>query len=326
MDPQWQAYNDPSGASRRHNGSIPQQQPAPPQQPPTYKYDHYHHHGGAPVAGASAAGASPMGAPQIRDGNGDIPMHDAHDAHAGIKYPMRPLHQSHPSSGRTSGLHSPADASSAAQRYSPMDTLSPSSPYAPKPPNYSNPPSQRQSPSKAEYPTSPYYPARQAPPPQQQLPALNTYAATPSHHDAYPSSAVSATAPELPSFPSDAKSPRRQVPMPAPRGPVPEFRKVRGPTDLRPKMNHQPPFRRANPEGGFISVSPSSALSPRPTRSNASEIQAAKVLTFIAAPPSLDLSPPGDISHLQPRVQVRDVTESAPCPYQAQQRSQERRL
>ncbi|KAF4123256.1 hypothetical protein GMORB2_6806 [Geosmithia morbida] len=251
MDSQWQSYADPSGAARRHNGAVPQQQ-APPQQPPppTYKYDHY---GGAPVASAgTSSAASPLAAPHIRDGNGDIAMHDAHDAHAGIKYPMRPLHQSHPSSsGRGSGLHSPADASSAAQRYSPMDTLPPSSPYAPKPPAFSNPPSQRQSPAKqAEYSTSPYYPARQ-PPPSQQLPPLSTYASAPSH-EAYPSSAVSASS-DMPLFPPDPKSPRRQAPMPAPRGPVPEFQKVRGPNDLRPKLNQQPPFRRANPEGGFIS-------------------------------------------------------------------------
>jgi len=41
--------------------------------------------------------------------------------------------------------------------------------------------------------------------------------------------------------------------MPPSRGPVPEFRKIRGANDLRPKNSQQPPFRRANPEGGFIS-------------------------------------------------------------------------
>jgi hypothetical protein len=39
------------------------------------------------------------------------------------------------------------------------------------------------------------------------------------------------------------------------KGPVPEFKKIRAPTDLRPKVTSQPLFRRANPEGGFISVS-----------------------------------------------------------------------
>jgi dual specificity protein kinase YAK1 len=59
-------------------------------------------------------------------------------------------------------------------------------------------------------------------------------------------------------FGSDPKSPRRPVPQSAPgvqgRGPVPEFTKVRSMSDLHPKVNAQPAFRRANPEGGFISV------------------------------------------------------------------------
>lgn len=38
------------------------------------------------------------------------------------------------------------------------------------------------------------------------------------------------------------------------RGPVPKFEKVSNTADLQPKINAQPPFRRANPEGGFISV------------------------------------------------------------------------
>jgi dual specificity protein kinase YAK1 len=39
------------------------------------------------------------------------------------------------------------------------------------------------------------------------------------------------------------------------RGPVPKFEKCTSTADLRPQINTQPPFRRANPEGGFISVS-----------------------------------------------------------------------
>lgn len=45
-------------------------------------------------------------------------------------------------------------------------------------------------------------------------------------------------------------------PPPVPgRGPVPKFQKVESTQDLKPKINTQPAFRRANPEGGFISVS-----------------------------------------------------------------------
>lgn len=40
-----------------------------------------------------------------------------------------------------------------------------------------------------------------------------------------------------------------------PRGPVPRFKKVANVRDLEPRINPQPAFRRANPEGGFISVS-----------------------------------------------------------------------
>lgn len=39
------------------------------------------------------------------------------------------------------------------------------------------------------------------------------------------------------------------------RGPVPQFEKCANTGDLKPKINTQPPFRRANPEGGFLSVS-----------------------------------------------------------------------
>jgi len=37
-------------------------------------------------------------------------------------------------------------------------------------------------------------------------------------------------------------------------GPVPKFLKVKSAQDLQPRINSQPLFRRANPEGGFISV------------------------------------------------------------------------
>lgn len=59
----------------------------------------------------------------------------------------------------------------------------------------------------------------------------------------------------------EARSPRtasnansNPPPLPMGRGPVPRFEKVTNTADLQPKINAQPPFRRANPEGGFISV------------------------------------------------------------------------
>lgn len=266
MDPSWQqSYPDSAGASRRHNGTgqMHGQPPLPGASP--YGYDHTRapqYHGGAPLHAAAPGqthsiahhGANPAISPQmapghgLRDGNGDIPMHDAHDAHAGIKYPMRPHHQSHASGGRPSNLQSPHEQppSAAAQRYSPMDTLSPTSPYAPKTSQFAHPPSQMQSPGgQAEYAQSPYYGGR--PSAGQHLPPIAPFAAS---NDGYPSATVANLDG---AYPNGPKSPLRQNP-PAPKT-VPEFRKVRALTDLRPKNSRQPPFRRANPEGGFISVS-----------------------------------------------------------------------
>jgi dual specificity protein kinase YAK1 len=83
------------------------------------------------------------------------------------------------------------------------------------------------------------------------LPPITPYS---SNNESYP---TSATAQLNAVFGNDPKSPRRPVPQsagPPGRGPVPEFTEVLNMTDLRPKVNAQPAFRRANPEGGFISV------------------------------------------------------------------------
>jgi dual specificity protein kinase YAK1 len=58
----------------------------------------------------------------------------------------------------------------------------------------------------------------------------------------------------------DGRSPRTANPnppqlLPMGRGPVPKFTKCTNTADLEPKINTQPLFRRAHPEGGFISVS-----------------------------------------------------------------------
>jgi dual specificity protein kinase YAK1 len=61
----------------------------------------------------------------------------------------------------------------------------------------------------------------------------------------------------------EARSPRTSTNpnppqlLPLGGGPVPKFQTVKNTADLQPKINAQPPFRRANPEGGFISVSSS---------------------------------------------------------------------
>jgi dual specificity protein kinase YAK1 len=278
---QWQSYSDSAGGQRRYNGNgqMPressfngqptpqqQQQQQPPQQqqqqppPAGFKYDQYQ--GSLSSHGGRAAATSPITTPQIRDNNGDVSMHDAHDYNAaGIKYPMRPHHHHQLSggggAGRPANLHSPAEPSSAAQRYSPMEVLSPTSPYSPFTPKSTGQPhfagsSQRQSPTRqGDYapaspypPQSPYYAGRQQP---QQLPPITPLAGA---YDSYPPSALT---PMDGTFSADPKSPRR-VPVTIVKGPVPELKKIRAPTDLHPKVNAQPAFRRANPEGGFISV------------------------------------------------------------------------
>ncbi|KAL2260745.1 hypothetical protein VTK26DRAFT_5164 [Humicola hyalothermophila] len=263
---QWQTYSDPSSASgqRRYNGSnnsSSQMSPRdfnsggapPPAQPPAgFKYDQYQ---GGLNAHQTSSATSPLASPQIRDGNGDVSMQDAHDPYAGlnssVKYPMRPHHQHHLSSGRTASLQQ--EPSVAAQRYSPMEALSPTSPYGAKSAvaaQFSQQPTQRQSPTRpTDYAPQQgsYYGGRQA---TSQLPPMNPYSPA---QDSYSPSSVT---PMDGSY-SDPKSPKRAPPSStAPssdRGPVPEFRRIRAPTDLKPKVNSQPPFRRANPEGGFIS-------------------------------------------------------------------------
>lgn len=258
MDNQWSGYNDPTG-SRRYNGNPGAQPPisrdyngtAPTQPPAGFSYEQY-------PAGVSAhpqsMTASPNPNPQIRDGNGDVAMHDAADPYGGMKYPMRPHHQQHLSSSSRSGSqHTSQEPSAAAQRYSPMETLSPTSPYAPQQgQSQYGPPAggSRQSPTRPGNYSSPnYYSSRQQ---GHQLPPITPYA---SSNESYPSSATQ----QLHAvFGNDPKSPRRQpsqVTQGLPgRGPVPEFKSVRSMSDLQPRVNAQPAFRRANPEGGFISV------------------------------------------------------------------------
>ncbi|KAI0202255.1 kinase-like domain-containing protein [Astrocystis sublimbata] len=262
MDP-WQGYQDAAGAPRRYNGTgqmtptreYPQQhqpqhqqQPGQGHPPAGFKYDYQdmmHPHSAQPSV------ASPSGTP--RDGNGDVPMQGAHDPYGAIKYPSRPHHQSHLSGGsRSANLHSPSEPSAAAQRYSPMEVLSPTSPYGSKTPSsqsqFATSHSQRQSPSRPDYPpTSPYY-GRQS----SQLPPIAPYL---SGQDGYQSATVAgldgayANDPTMQRRPSQAHGTH----VPAAKKPVPQLRKIENPSELQPRINDQPPFRRANPEGGFIS-------------------------------------------------------------------------
>ncbi|EDN90698.1 hypothetical protein SS1G_00098 [Sclerotinia sclerotiorum 1980 UF-70] len=230
--------------ARDYNGN-------PQAQPPTgFTYDQYP---GALGSHPQSLASSPA-TPQMTDGNGDVAMQDSGDQY-NMKYPMRPHHQQHLSGNQRLSHQSPQEPSAAAQRYSPMETLSPTSPYGAAQQQNSNqymsPPGagSRKSPSKNASYSSPnsYYTNRQ------QLPPIQPYAPN-SNNESYPTSATQ----QLNAvFGNDAKVPRRPVPQsaqgPPGRGPVPEFTKIRSLSDLQPKVNAQPAFRRANPEGGFIS-------------------------------------------------------------------------
>jgi dual specificity protein kinase YAK1 len=236
---QWGAYSDSVGPSKRYNGNRdPSYNGSGQAQPPAgFTYEQYQGMG----AHSHSMTASPAATPHMRDGNGDVAMQDARD-----KYPMRPHHQQHLSTGRVPPHQSPQEPSAAAQRYSPMETLSPSSPYGAAPPQGQyGLGAQRQSPTRPGNYSSPnsYYASRQQ---TQQLPPITPFG---SNNESYP---TSPTAHLNAVFGNDPKSPQRQAPPG--RGPVPEFTKVRSMSDLQPKINAQPAFRRANPEGGFISV------------------------------------------------------------------------
>lgn len=89
-----------------------------------------------------------------------------------------------------------------------------------------------------------------------------------------------------------------QPPAPG-RGPVPKFQKVKSIQDLQPHSHSQPPYRRANPEGGFISVSSLSgtSLSFVGSRSSLKNLSS-------TATPSIDDPPAGFLSDMQPGLQL----------------------
>lgn len=255
---QWQPYPSAPGAPRRYNSNAqpPQAHQAreyngngAAQASTTYTYEQYQ--GGLSSGSHAQSMATSSSTATQRDGNGDVAMQDAGDPYSGVKYPMRPHHQHLSTSGRTAPHNLPQEQSSAAQRYSPMETLSPSGTYTASPqtgrPQYTS----RHSPTRPGSYSSPnsYYGNR---PQAQQLPPISPYT---SNSESYP---PSATAQLNMLFGNDPISPRRptaqSIPGPPGRGPVPEFTKVRAISELQPKINAQPAFRRAHPEGGFISV------------------------------------------------------------------------
>lgn len=197
------------------------------------------------------------------DVEGDLPMDDAdpfnQQKYADISrdYPLRPNHRSRPTS-----QYMPQEESAAARRYSPM-THSPSLAASPQnipPTSYSSyaPASQtsRGSPSRPSQYSSPQHSYYASPPPgrgQTQLPPIQT----PISPDGggYYNPPRSATQQLNAVFGRDVASPNPNVlpHSPLPITQVPKFTRCTDVSQLRPQLNPQPPFRRANPEGGFIS-------------------------------------------------------------------------
>ena len=258
-----------------------------------YSYEAYQNNS-VPSQPQSMA-VSPIGTPRTRaySGDGDVAMEDA-DPYNRMKYPSRPTHSQRPSAqylgqedSSAAKRYSPMKALSPSSPYAPSSQQSSQSPYG----HYaSQTTSARQSPTRSNHystPTQSYYstpsesssmpssPSRLQPTKMQlkkrynntncasassrqpplQLPPIHPN--SDSTDQFYPHSA---TAQLNAVFGRETKSPRQMRPVHAgtadmPRGPVPRFNKLDSVQDLQPRIHPQPAFRRADPEGGFISVS-----------------------------------------------------------------------
>ena len=291
MDQNWQTNTDMSGTqqaryshnaaqqhTRNYSGSGQQQQP-----PVGFTYDNTYQTPTIP-SHPQSSGASPASTPHLKHehtGDGDVAMEDA-DPYNRMKYPSRPSH-----SQRLSSQYLSQEDSAAAKRYSPMKTLSPSSPYAasPQQPNHSaysaytlQSTSARQSPTRTNVHGSSssqsYYqsPGKFMVKWMMVQPILKPYSGLVSsrHHPLHLSPIHPGEPPNSEYYPNSAtvqlnamfgrevKSPRHPYPPShgpnSVRGPIPRFKKLKTVQEIDPRINSQPAFRRANPEGGFISV------------------------------------------------------------------------
>lgn len=213
---------------------------------------------------------------------GDVPMEDA-DPYNRAKYPSRPGHQQ-----RSSSHHITHEGSATAQRYSPMNMHNAAGQFT------SSPKSQSQSQAgyiyQSQTPRSQQSPTRQINfgSPQQYHDSPSKHKSLRYHPFVrnvadYPPCLASARfnlqfAPQTqnadmsqgqyyassPIEPlSGTRNGRSQMAL-RPQNlsfgrasgavSLPKFQKVKSAQELHPRINSQPPFRRANPEGGFISV------------------------------------------------------------------------
>ncbi|KAI0622465.1 Serine/threonine-protein kinase minibrain [Pyrenophora tritici-repentis] len=262
MEPQWTAYSDTPGARYSHSMASPQHAPRDASVASHMKPDAY----ATPSRQNSMALQSPAGpgtrGPEYNDGDGDVPMEDAYKPRLNVTRPSQTQRQSQQ-------YLQQAEESAAARRYSPMN-LSPTSPYSGStqqagqsytsftPQTQAQSQASRQSPTRNNPYMSPpnsYYSPPSSRPNAPQLPPIQSNMSPESY---YPQSATAQLNAvynrEAPSPRASSSSNAQQLsPLPIGRGPVPKFEKCVNTADLRPKINTQPPFRRANPEGGFIS-------------------------------------------------------------------------
>jgi dual specificity protein kinase YAK1 len=268
MDQQWTAYSEAPDANRQaryapHGTTPSQQTPRDAGASAQLKQHNPYASPSAPSRSSTIALQSPSQpgsrGPDFNDNDGDVKMEDA-DPYKPKYNTQRPNHQQ-----RQSQQFLQQEESAAARRYSPMN-MSPTSPYSsgtqhggqsytsftPQVQSSSN----RASPTRTNPYMSPpnsYYSPPSSRPNAPQLPPIQSNMSPESF---YPQSA---TAQLNAVYNREQRSPRTSTnanpPQLAPigRGPVPQFEKCANTGDLKPKINTQPPFRRANPEGGFLS-------------------------------------------------------------------------
>jgi dual specificity protein kinase YAK1 len=248
--PQGRFSNNMPQHSRNYSGSAQQNPP-----PIGFSYESFQtptlqSHGQSSLVSPAATAMK-----QEHGQDGDVTMEDA-DPYNRMKYPQRPQHQH-----RLSSQYVPQEESAAARRYSPMTALPPPSPYAASP-QHSSQGFNAYAPQSTSARQSPTRQPAYAPPPQQyygtgnsklhplQLSPMQAGERTPDPY--YPNSA---TVQLNAMFGREVKTPRQPyIPQHGNgKGPIPRFKKLNSPQDIQPRINAQPAFRRANPEGGFIS-------------------------------------------------------------------------
>lgn len=181
-----------------------------------------------------------------RNGETDVQMEDA-DPYNRSKYPSRPSHHHRLSQQLM-------QESTAAQRYSPMNISTSSASHL------SSPNTQQttfnfnvQTPTSRQSPMRPYSDDRYNEPPtptrfnSQYLPSLQRSDMSPDSYFQPPTPNAGQMMSPAPKTPGSMQSSQPTL------GPVPRFRKVQSLGEINHNINQQPLYRRANPEGGFLS-------------------------------------------------------------------------